>query len=178
MQSSCCFWLLSLLVTTLLVNLATANSHSQRYDLVRSAHQSTHYLPHSAVNANKKIKQQPDYHISVAPNPIVLITVPGDGDTIVPHSSAKPSVINANSTTSSTAPATSPTSHDTGNSPATISTELSSNSTTNYTQAINSHVDVILYCTIDSIFCQKVGNALGAAAYKLAQVVGLKSKLM
>jgi len=146
---------------------------------VRSAHRSTHYLPHSASNAKKSTKPRPNYRITAALNPNVLISIPSEGGAILPDDSAKPSsTTTPNSTTSSTSPATTPTSHDTGNSPATISTALSSNTTSNYTKTIDSHLNVILYCDIDPTFCQKVGNALGAAAYKLAQVVGLKSELI
>ncbi|KAI8575939.1 hypothetical protein K450DRAFT_259491 [Umbelopsis ramanniana AG] len=174
MQSSC----LQLLLLLLLCNIITIDAQVQRYDLVHSAQRSTHYLP--AVHLKKR-SRQPNYHINAALHPNVLIVVPGDNGAAVPIDSTKPSattVANVSSVSSTaTTATTTATNHDTGNSPATISTALSSNSTANYTQAVDSHLEVVLYCNIDTTFCKKVGNALGAAAYKLAQVVRLKSKL-
>ncbi|KAI9281777.1 hypothetical protein BC943DRAFT_329561 [Umbelopsis sp. AD052] len=154
MQSSC----LQLLLLLLLFSIITVEAQVQRYDLVHSAHRSTHYLP-----ANHLKKRR-------------------DNGAALPNTSTKPSATTTNVSSSSSASSTAATTtssanHDTGNSPATISTALSSNSTSNYTLAVDSHLEVILYCNIDATFCQKVGNALGAAAYKLAQVVRLKSKL-
>lgn len=108
--------------------------------------------------------------------------MPGDGQAGGTKGGGKkdPTVSSNITTTSSisTAPSSKPTQHETGNSPATITTALSSNTTANFTQAVDANLDVVLYCTIDPTFCRKVGNALGAAAYKLVQVIGLKSKVV
>jgi hypothetical protein len=178
MQSSC-LWLLPLLLL-FLGNIIVVNANVQRYDLVYSAQRTTHYLPAANV---KKRSWQPNYRIGAANQPNVLIAIPGDNGAAIPNDVSKASVTKVDVVTStsftpaSTATATKATNHDTGNSPATISTALSSNTTANYTQVVDTHLEVTLYCIIDPTFCQKVGNALGAAAYKLSQVLRLKSKL-
>lgn len=173
--------LLSLLLLLIFTD-AWAQSPSERYDLVRSAHRSIHYLPQMAHSIEKRTKPAPDYYIQPAQQPKILITMPGDGQAGGTKGGGKkdPTVSSNITTTSSisTAPSSKPTQHETGNSPATITTALSSNTTANFTQAVDANLDVVLYCTIDPTFCRKVGNALGAAAYKLVQVIGLKSKVV